>query len=229
MKVRVSTADVANIALEVLDVYRVEADDGGEKADISLSQPITKVKWTFRFFKVRLRMVEGLEQGVDVFLVGLLCSGSRSVSDASIEKIDIRCKARLIHAVVDVVVSPFIRLHDLSLQVFGKQVNSLVLLRQEMVECCVEHPDDLARLVGHDAVLLDIIQCRNRESAFIILVDLEVDVAKMSEPLVDWIRSHIFARFFLVGSGKSPAFLEHLPVNRSVGDEFLETFQFPYN
>lgn len=76
MKVRVSTADVADVALEVLDVHWVEANDGGEKADIGFSQTITKVKWTFRLCEVCLRMVEGLEQGVDVFLVGLLCSGS---------------------------------------------------------------------------------------------------------------------------------------------------------
>jgi len=34
VKVRVSRSDIANIALEVLNVHGIEADDRGEKADI---------------------------------------------------------------------------------------------------------------------------------------------------------------------------------------------------
>lgn len=72
MQVRVSTANVTDITLEVLDIDGVEADDGGEEADISLAQLVTKVEGTTRLGKIFFRTIKGLEQSLDILLVGFL-------------------------------------------------------------------------------------------------------------------------------------------------------------
>jgi hypothetical protein len=45
VKVWVSAADVTEVALEVLDVDGVEADDGCEEADVLLCQAVAEVEW----------------------------------------------------------------------------------------------------------------------------------------------------------------------------------------
>lgn len=45
MKVRVSAADVTEVALEVLDVDCVEADDGCVEADVLFGQAVAEVVW----------------------------------------------------------------------------------------------------------------------------------------------------------------------------------------
>jgi hypothetical protein len=57
MEVRVSTADVAEVALEVLDVYGVEADDGGVQTDVLLRQAVAKVERTTGLCEVCFRAV----------------------------------------------------------------------------------------------------------------------------------------------------------------------------
>jgi hypothetical protein len=57
MEVRVSTADVAEVALEVLDVYGVEADDGCVQTDVLLRQAVAKVERTTGLCEVCFRAV----------------------------------------------------------------------------------------------------------------------------------------------------------------------------
>ena len=45
MKVGVSAANVAEVALEVLDVDRVEADDRRVETHVCLSQAVAEVEW----------------------------------------------------------------------------------------------------------------------------------------------------------------------------------------
>jgi len=126
---------------------------------------------------------------------------------------DLRGKARLVDTVVDVVVSPLVRLLDLRLQILGQKHHILVLIVQQVVELSVEHADDLARLIADDGVLLCVVKRRDRESALVVFVHVEVDITQMGEALVDWVRLNVLARLIVLGSGKSPSLLEHLPVD----------------
>lgn len=42
---RVAGANVSEIAFEMLDVDRIEADDGGVQADVCFGDLVAKVKW----------------------------------------------------------------------------------------------------------------------------------------------------------------------------------------
>jgi hypothetical protein len=72
VKVGVATADIADVALEVLNINSVEADDGREKAHIELGQFVTKVEWTTGFGKLLLCTIERLKQSLDVLFVCFL-------------------------------------------------------------------------------------------------------------------------------------------------------------
>ena len=58
-----------------------------------------------------------------------------------------------------------------------KEVDLLVLLRQNVVEFGVEHANDLAGLVAHNLLLLDVVECRYRKATFVLRVNREVNVA----------------------------------------------------
>ena len=124
-----------------------------------------------------------------------------------------RGETGLVHAIVDIVVRPLIRLLDLRLQVFRQEIDFLVLLGQQVVEFSVEHADDLAGLVADDRVLLGIVERRDREAAFVVLVHVEVDVAQVREALVDGVWLDVLARLVVLGCGEPPALLQHLPVD----------------
>lgn len=99
-----------------------------------------------------------------------------------------------------------------------------------MVECVVEHPDDLARFIADDAPLLLVVQRGDCEAAFVVRVVLEVNMAKMRILGVDRIRADVVARCILVVfGGETPPFLRHVPVNRSVRNELFQALQLPYN
>jgi hypothetical protein len=72
VEVGVATADVADVALEVLNIDGVEADDGCVEAHIELSQFVTKVEWTTGFGKLLLCTIERLEQSLDILFVCFL-------------------------------------------------------------------------------------------------------------------------------------------------------------
>jgi hypothetical protein len=79
------------------------------------------------------------------------------------------------------------------------------LLRQNVVKGGVEHANDLARLIAHDLLLLDIVERRNGEATAVLRLDGEVDVAEVSEVWVMRVGGDILSRFIVRGSGEAPA------------------------
>jgi len=69
---RVAAPDVAQVALEVLHVDCVEADDGRVEADVGFCQAVAEVVWAAGLGKVCFGAVEGLEELCDGFFVGIL-------------------------------------------------------------------------------------------------------------------------------------------------------------
>jgi hypothetical protein len=100
-----------------------------------------------------------------------------------------------------------------------------MFLIDDIVKLGIQHPDYLRRFVANNLLRLLIIQRRHREPALILGVLLEVYIPQMRVPLVDRIRCRV-TRHFLVGGGKAPAALGHVPVNAVVGYDVFEAFQF---
>jgi hypothetical protein len=138
-------------------------------------------------------------------------------------------EARFVDTIVDVVVSPLVSLLDLGLQVLGEENHVLVLVFEQVVEFSVEHANDLARLVADDGVLLGVIKRGDRESAFVVLVHVKVDVTQVSEALVDGVRLNVLARLIVLRGGEAPALLEHFPVDGGVRNDVLEALELPNN
>lgn len=74
MQIGVSTADVADVALEVLDIYCVKADDGREEANVLLCQTVTEVVGTAGLCEVCFGTVQRLEELGDSLLIRFLGS-----------------------------------------------------------------------------------------------------------------------------------------------------------
>jgi hypothetical protein len=230
VKVWVSATDITDVALEVLNVDGVEADDGCEEADVLLCQAVAEVEWAAGFCEICFCAVEGGEERCDGFFVRFLGSRLwlvRIYGDCGWQHI--RSKARFVDTIVDVVVSPLVSFLDLGLQVLGEENHVLVLVFEQMVEFGVKHANDLARLVADDGVLLGVIKRRNRESTFVVLVHVKVDVSQVSEALVDGVRPNILARLVVLRGGKTPALLEHFPVNGGVRNDVLEALELTNN
>ena len=109
---RVSRTNVANVALEVLHIHRVEADDRRVQSDIGFRDVRAVVVWSFGRGKVRLRAVEGFEELGNGGLVGILGRG----------------EAGAVHAVVDVRVGPLVGGFDVLAEIGGEEVDLAVLL-----------------------------------------------------------------------------------------------------
>ena len=74
MQRRVSASDIPDIALEMLDVYWIEADDGRVEADVCFGYRGAEVVGCGVLCEVRFDAVEGGEEGLDGFFVGFLGS-----------------------------------------------------------------------------------------------------------------------------------------------------------
>ena len=72
-----AAADVTDVALEMLDVYWVEADDGGEQADVGFGDGVAEVVWVGLGGEVGFDAREGGEEWGDGRFVGFLCSVMR--------------------------------------------------------------------------------------------------------------------------------------------------------
>lgn len=130
---REARADITQIALKVLHIDRVETNDSGEQSNISFGDLITEeigLRGSLLLDKVSLNLVERGEEGGDGLFVGFLRG----------------CKAGLVHAVVDVIIDPFIGGIDLGLQGLREQVHLLELLWEEIIELGIEHADNLSTL-----------------------------------------------------------------------------------
>ena len=70
---RVPVADRADVALEVANIHRVEADDGDEEADVGIGELVPD-EVVFAF-EDGLEAVERGEEREDGGFVGFLCGG----------------------------------------------------------------------------------------------------------------------------------------------------------
>ena len=67
-------SDCTEIRFEMLNVYRIEADDGDEQANISFREFVAQEIFPRRFSKDVFETVEGFEKWEDVILIRLLGS-----------------------------------------------------------------------------------------------------------------------------------------------------------
>ena len=73
---RIAASNVPDVALEMLDIDWVKADDGGVQADISLCDLRAEVVRCCVLCKVFLSTIEGSEEGLNGFLIGFLSTGT---------------------------------------------------------------------------------------------------------------------------------------------------------
>lgn len=151
------------------------------------------------------------------------------MSDQNYWKSRVRCKARLVDTVVDVVVSPLISLFNLLLEIGRQEIDLLEFLRQQVVEGVVHHSDDLTALVVDDTLLLLVVEGRHGEAALIVLVVLEVDITKMGVTFMKRIRCGVVSRNAFIRLCESPTLLEHLPMDGSVRDDILKTLELAHD
>lgn len=205
---REAGADITQIALEVLHVDRVEADDSSEQSDISLGDLIAEevgLRGGLLLRKMSLNLVERAKERSDSLFVGFL-SG---------------CKAGLVHAVVDVIIDPFIGSIDISLQGLGEQVHLLELLWEDIIELGIEHADNFSALLllalANNAVLgvsyfvadnqlgLLVEQNGDCESSGIVRIIREVDLANVGEVRVQRIGDSVLPGDLFIRSSEPPA------------------------
>lgn len=72
MEVRVTAANIADVALEVLHVNGVEANNRCKEADVLLCEAVAEVVRTAGLGEVFLRTIQGLEELGDSLLIGFL-------------------------------------------------------------------------------------------------------------------------------------------------------------
>ena len=102
--------------------------------------------------KVALCTVERGEEGLDRSLVGFLRSSCRvnyltDQGNTTVASWDyLLSKARLIHAIVNVMIRPLVDAFNVLLPVLGEKINLLVFFRYNIVEFSVEHADYFTRL-----------------------------------------------------------------------------------
>lgn len=185
---RVTRPDVADIALEMLHIDNVEAYDRREEPDIGLGDIFAVIERSRPSCKMRLRAVERFEECGDGFLVSFLGSG----------------EARLVDAVVDVIIGPVISLLDVLLQIVREENHVFVFLGEEIVKLGVEHADDFRGLIADDRLVLLIVKGRDGEAALVFWVSGEVDIAQVRVFGVERVGSCIGARDLLILFGKAP-------------------------
>lgn len=84
----IAGSDVADVALEVLHIDWVEANNSGVKAYISFSDVLTEIVWIGMRGQVGFSTVKGGKQGLNSLLVSFLrteCIGSASIIGAGSE------------------------------------------------------------------------------------------------------------------------------------------------
>lgn len=109
------------------------------------------------------------------------------------------------HTIINIIISPIISRLDLLLQITRQQINLCILLGKQMIKFVVKHSNDLARLVTDNLLLLLVVERRHCEAAFVVRLDVEVDVSQMREPFVQWVGGCVLAGLVLVFGLKAPA------------------------
>ena len=140
MQRRIPGANIAQVALEMLHVHGVEADDRRVESDVCLCDLGAEIVGLFALGVVGSEVffcaVQRAEEGGDGVFVG---RGGRG-------------EARFVDAVVDVVVGPFVCGFDVCAEGGGEEVDGGVGRREQGVEFGVEHTDYFRGLVGDDTL-----------------------------------------------------------------------------
>jgi len=123
-------ADGADVGFKVLHVHRIETDDGRVETDIRFCQFIAEE--IFRFGEHVFDTIQRFEKWKDVIFVSLLGC----------------CKATFVHAIVDSVVYPRIRLVNQFRQFGRVECNSPLLLRQKRIEFRIKHSNNFTKSAG---------------------------------------------------------------------------------
>ena len=97
MKIRITAANIPDIAFEVLYVDCVETDNGRVEPNIRFSKAITKEVRPRRRLQMSFNPVEGGEERGDCFSVGFICPELKiKIRYGSIcKRYNLRCKATL--------------------------------------------------------------------------------------------------------------------------------------
>ncbi len=74
MQRRITRSDITEIALEMLHIHGVEANDGSVEANVCLGDAGTKIVGSSVFGKVSFGAVEGVEEGFHGFFISFLRS-----------------------------------------------------------------------------------------------------------------------------------------------------------
>lgn len=219
VQVGVIVSDKTKVAFEVDVIDGVISDDGGVQPDISFGQSITHQKLS-AIAQPILDLLKRLGQGLDSSLVSLLRAR----------------ETRLVHAIVDIIVHPFVQLVDFLFQVFRVQIKLGLVGGQFPIESSVEETDNLARFVVHDGVFLFIPNYGYSEPGRVVGLGFEVEVAEMGEA-EEGVRCGVGEGIVIVGgcgSGfgrglvfgdKVPSALEHVWVDGRNVEKVLETFE----
>jgi hypothetical protein len=206
VEIWVTRANVTDVAFEMLDVYRIEADDCGVEADVGFGGCWRgEEEGGFGGGEGGFQAVErGKKRGYG-FGVGFFCTGGLLAAVKTGMNGDLRGKSRFVYAIVDIVVHPLIHLLNFLPQVLGEQIELLVFVIQQVVKGIVEHADDLAALIADNLVGLLVVERGNCEAAFIVGVLRKVDIAEVGVVGVNGIGGYVLARNVLIGCGEAPA------------------------
>lgn len=91
-------------------------------------------------------------------------------------------KPSLVHAIVDIVVHPFIQFVNLPPQLFRVKVEILAFsLGEQLIESAVEESDDFARLIIHNSTRYFVPDDRDCETGIVVGIGLVVDFGKVGE------------------------------------------------
>lgn len=199
------------VALEVDVVDGIISDDGGIQPDKRVKESkklVNKKGYRTRKRKINipdisfgksvthqklpsiaqpiLDLLKRLGQRLDSSLVSLL--GAR--------------ETRLVHAIVNIIVYPFIQLVNFLFQVFRVQIKLGLIGWQFLVERSIEETDNLARFVVDDGVFLFIPNNGYSESGRVVGLGFEVEVAEVGGA-EERVRGSVGEGIVIVGGGGS--------------------------
>lgn len=164
---RVIVADGAEVALEVLHVDGVEADEGGVGADVELCHLGAEEVGAFAGSGEFLQFVEGGEGAGEGFLVGFLVGGEAGFVDASVEV--------GLHPLFDAI--------DGWAVLFGVESQVGEIFWQEAVEGGAEIAEEFMGLGVDDGFQLLVPKNRHSVFAFVVRVGFKVQLAQESCPV----------------------------------------------
>lgn len=226
---RIAASNFAQITLEVLVIHSVKANNGCVEANISFGYLVTKVVRARALSQIGLGTVERLEQSGHSFFIGILRSAlALSLAQVMLPEclrcIYLRCEATAVDSIVYIIVGPLIDCLSYLAKRLGKEVKSALLrVGNQVVKGVVEHANNLTTLIVDNLVLLLVIESGDCETALVIWIDGEVNVAQMRETLVEGVWRHVGARLSLglVRGCEAPPLLQHVPVHTRVRDEIF--------